>query len=81
MPPPSYLSEMGAIPQNRSFSAPPVRPPHLIFAVREESTGSQGPEPQYWGITLPSRIECLFPECADLPEVVEEELSGKINRR
>jgi hypothetical protein len=61
---------------NRSISAPPVRPPHLIFAAVQEETSTQGgPEPQFWGLTLPSRIESLFPE-TDLPELLEEEVSG-----
>ena len=47
-----------------------------MFSVQEEPSSYGGPEPQYWGITVPLRIECLFPEVEDLPEVVEEDLPG-----
>lgn len=49
-----------------------------MFSVKEETTGFSGPEPQYWGITIPSVIERLFPEVEDLPDVLEEDTSGQL---
>jgi hypothetical protein len=34
-------------------------------------------EPHYWGITVPAKIETLFPELPELPDVSEEQLPGK----
>lgn len=45
----------------RPFSASPARLPMLNL---ENTVG--GPEPQYWGITLPLRLESILPTFEEL---------------